>query len=166
LVNEDMDSIIDNIYRPPSSLEKRVYYSHMCRRYMDQLTKRAEQRELGMTNMADARKWKLSVLGGLHKSASPVIGYEFDENTASIYSTTKSFRMSRKTEFSGTIETAGRAKKYLGYAAALIILAAVLYGGCHLRKIALDAMSAFDASMTKTEQSRKTGIEMVADPNK
>ena len=159
LTNEYLDTLIDNVNKKPFCIEKRVYYNHMLTRYGDQVLKRMKQRSSGMTNMADAREWEGDTLAKFHKHASPVIGYEYDEEKASLISTAnlRPFKMSRGAMFSGTVETTDRLKRHLGYATAIIVVVIVLAGGYILRKVALEAMDTIDA--------HSTTIERIADPN-
>ena len=158
LTNDNLDTFIDDLNKKPFCLEKKVYCNYM-HRYEDQVLKRVKQRSSGMTNMVDAREWERDTLAEFHKYALPVIGYEYDEEKASLVSTAKlrSFRMSRGAMFSGTVETTDRLKRHLGYATAIIVVVIVLAGGYILRKVALKAMDTIDA--------RSTILERVADPN-
>lgn len=134
----------------------------MRERYGDQINERIEQRVSLMTNMADANKWKEGTLAKLHKYKPPVIGYEYDEQKATLVSTfNRSFRISRGAEFSGTLETTDRVKRYLGYAAAAIIIGVVLAGALILRNTGLKALKSLD-----TFDKRTATMEKAVDPNR
>ena len=153
LTNDNIDNLIDNI-ESAGCLEKKVFYSKMSRRYFDQIKKRVEERASLIADMPGAQRWQKEVISKFDRCSVPVKGYDYNERTGNLETTTnlQSFRLSSEAAFSGTIETADRAKKLAGYVTSALLVAFVLYGGYELRKALMISFDSFTNYKTTIQQ--------------
>lgn len=148
-----LNDIIDYVFEKPD-LEKRVYYSHMWRRYDDQIRSRVEERASIMEDKVRANRWKNEVYKRLDGYRKGVPGYEFEERTATLKTNANhhSLRLSRNTAFSGTFESASRAKRIAGYIASALVVGFVLYSCWVLKKALPEMIEMFNPPETTIEQ--------------
>ncbi len=153
LNDEVLDTLIDKS-KTRFYFEKKIYFSHMSRKYMDQIERRLEQRAAKMPDMLEANRWKNDVRNTLKQFLVPIKGYEFDERTATLITTEKiqSFKGRVTSAFSCTIESPYKLKRALGYLTAGILVGFCLYGGYVVKKMILASSETAGARAATLEE--------------